>query len=468
MKLRQKKLFWLSFIALTLLKTYLCFHFPIMVDEAFSYVFLVGKGPLVAMSYYPGPNNHVAYTLLASLFAMLPIGALEALRLPNLAISTIFLFLTFLVLKKHTSFKTAYFYVFLFACSPYALMYSFLGRGYFLLSAWAFLALWASLKAIVGGQKRYWVIFVLSSVFGLYTVPTYLYALASNGFLLLIICLQTQHYSNIKALLLNGLTILFLTLLLYSPILLFSGWEALAGNRWVQSLTFSQFIETFPSYLYTIHDDLIDIPPLSLGILVIAWLGAIFIKKNFWKNEAFRKLNPLLVATYCLLPLLFLLIQRVQPFSRVWLYKGMFDFFAIALSILFCMDFLGKKFQLSQKWQTTLLGVLLMAYLGHNIHTIERWIHNPHSLYRQVPQLIQQLPQQAGLKVFTNQDSYNVLLRYHYQSHQLPIHVEVEKYPESGEYDYLILDKKTSVQIPSGYELMYQDEYVKSFYKSND
>jgi Dolichyl-phosphate-mannose-protein mannosyltransferase len=154
-------------------------RFPMFIDETFSYVHFVSKGFLTSASYYPGPNNHVFYSELCVFADLFFDNPLLVMRLPTFITGLCLSILFFLVLKKYLGFQIALLATIIFSLSEQTNFYSSQGRGYILVTFFAFLSFYSLAQFIFYDRKFYLLLFVISSILGFYTLPVFLYPFSS-------------------------------------------------------------------------------------------------------------------------------------------------------------------------------------------------------------------------------------------------------------------------------------------------
>ena len=82
-------------------------QYPLSTDEVGSYDFFVAHGPLTISSYYPIPNNHIFYNLLAWPGYALRLSPRCAMRLPTLLLGTAGTVSGYLLLARVTGLRLA-------------------------------------------------------------------------------------------------------------------------------------------------------------------------------------------------------------------------------------------------------------------------------------------------------------------------------------------------------------------------
>jgi len=127
---------YLLFIIPLLLNFYLVISLPITYDEAWTYNNFISKGFLVSISYYPMPNNHVLYSLIASivnLFSNTNSIVISRLVSSLFYFLSIFIFSKILFSRKEKFLNLHYLVLSLAPLTLITLYQSSLARGYSLL-----------------------------------------------------------------------------------------------------------------------------------------------------------------------------------------------------------------------------------------------------------------------------------------------------------------------------------------------
>ncbi|MFT3846203.1 MAG: glycosyltransferase family 39 protein [Lacibacter sp.] len=208
------------------------FFYPIDFDEADTYNLFSSQGPLVSASFYPLPNNHILFSVITSFTSwVIPVPEL-ALRLPLLLIGLLLVFFVFALMKRLFSEAAAFVSTGFFIASFPVFLFSYLARGYLLLLLFYILAFYFFYRIVISKkeEKIYYVLFTVACVFGLYTIPTFLYALA--GFVMFWIIqlfIERNKYgwvSLFKTFLIVGV----ISSVLYIPVFITARWELLQAD----------------------------------------------------------------------------------------------------------------------------------------------------------------------------------------------------------------------------------------------
>jgi hypothetical protein len=113
-----------------------------------------------------------------------------------------------------------------------------------------------------------------------------------------------------------------LTVILYSPVILFgSGLSSIIGNEIVKSLSWSTFLENLdPRFLKAWNKWMIGIGPT----FEIVFLGGFLVSMLFYRKVSDRKLLLPLQVFLVLAVAILLVLQRVSPLPRIWIFLEAF------------------------------------------------------------------------------------------------------------------------------------------------
>ena len=296
--------------------------YPLSTDETASFDYFVREGPRVILSYYPIPNNHLLYNLLAWPLHRAGLPPQLVMRLPTLLLGGANLVLTLGLLSRIAGVRRALMITGLTALAPLLVYYGAIGRGYGLQLGMVQIGFFAALELLRPAscyRQLAWTALVLSSIAGLLLVPSYAYPLAALLLGLAAGFGRQQNWPALGSLLLAGMAIGLLTLLFYSPVGAVSGWDRLLANRYVAARAAAQFWPGFRPRLYEVAAELFGPSVRWSGPL---WLGiALFGSAACWRMPASpRRQAALLAWLLVAVPIGLLAAQRVFPLARVLLY----------------------------------------------------------------------------------------------------------------------------------------------------
>jgi hypothetical protein len=322
-RLERDRLSWLALGLLTLGGTALRLAYlwqPMRYDEAYSFlVFAVQPFDFIISDYHV-PNNHVLHSLWMAiayrLFGIEP----WVVRLPALLGGILLIPAAWLVARSLYDRWTALLSAGLVAVSSYLVEYATDGRGYTLLALFGLLVVGLAAYLRRRSSRLAWMLLVLCAALGFYTVPVMLYpfgaALAWLGLSWLLKDTPPQSRRAFPLYLLAaGMAAGLLAALLYLPILRAYGLQALVGNRFVSPLPWDEFTAALPGSLNAAWNTWTrDMPVWLGGLLGIAFLAGPAVHGRGAGHRA-----PLgLAFALWIVPLV--LLQRVAPWARVWLF----------------------------------------------------------------------------------------------------------------------------------------------------
>jgi hypothetical protein len=300
---RVERIAWLQVGVVTLAAVAVRIPFasqPMRYDEALTFNEFASRPLYYGLSFYPEPNNQLLNTLLMHLAYVVFGNQPWVLRLPALLGGVLLVPATYWLASELFSSRPAPFAAVLVGVSSYLVEYSTNGRGY-TLQALCFVVM---LGLIV---RRRLVLAAGVAALGAYAVPTMLYGVIIAGVWLLVCRARWREVLTFG--LLTGL----LVTLLYLPVILISGPDTLVANRFVLPLELSVLpSELARSLAQTWAFWNRDIPLPLAALLPIGFALATF------KQARNREIPVGVLAP--LACLLMVLVQRVAPFERVWLF----------------------------------------------------------------------------------------------------------------------------------------------------
>ena len=288
-------------------------------DEAHSYLTYAEPPFFVGVSTYHDPNNHVFHTLLMHISTVILGNPEWAIRLPAFVAGVAVVPATFLAGYQLSSRTTGLTAAAIVAVSSVLIEYSVLGRGYTIVCLLTVLEIILAQQILqrLGGWE--WLLLVIASSLGLWTVPIMAYAnvLVWGWLLCHGLCeIQSELLRRFVVTWLVGVVAtVALTVALYSPIILTSGFSALVANPYVESLSWKKFIRNIfdsvrESYWFLTRDWSI----VSQVLLTACLLSAI----ASMRSKKIRRVIEFGVPLLILIALI--TFQRVLPPPRTWLF----------------------------------------------------------------------------------------------------------------------------------------------------
>jgi 4-amino-4-deoxy-L-arabinose transferase-like glycosyltransferase len=289
---------------------------PMRYDEALTFNEFASRPIYYALSFYPDPNNHLLNTLLAHL-AFITLGNQPwVLRLPALASGVLLVPATYALSRLlYGQRPAAFLAALLVAGSSYLVEYSTNSRGYTLQALCFVVLLCLVTLAIERDSPSALLLAALVAGVGFYALPTMLYGVVIAAVWFGILP-RKQRLVRIGAsqLIASALVLGLVVVLTYTPVIVVSGADKLVANRFVVPLEVSQLPGELTASLertWAFWNRDIVLP--VAGVLLIGFGVASLDEVRARRRVPLGVLAP----TLCLA---MVLIQRVAPFERVWLF----------------------------------------------------------------------------------------------------------------------------------------------------
>ncbi len=416
-KPKKEQYFFLFFIFLSIIPAFFqLFIFPYLIDEVFAYTFLLHKGFLGIYPYYPGPNQHILFHLgsyflsFSYIFVDNPVLYLRFFAFIGFFLSVISLGIW---IWKQKNIYLSVISILFFAYFPPILVYSFLGRGYSWHIFLTILHFYFLLKLSKNYQKNDKSNFILVNFVGMCMIPTHLFLIGSSGFYLFFTIKWKENIFIFSR-------IFIFTALFYLPVLFFNGSSVVFQNNWVKSLTNIDFFSAIFPYFF----GLLNYFFADFGVFFLL----IFIFFLIYSYKKISNQHKKIMFFYILFPILFCLIRFILPPERV------FSYFLIGFLYVF-IQFLAL---FPKKYGYLFLFIPLFFLIQH-LYLFPK----PSQAFVFSKEIIEKYSQK-NIKIFANQDEYQVYFRYFCLQNQIKIEIDVEKFDENKSYNYIIFDKKTN------------------------
>lgn len=296
---------------------YFAFMLPVSYDEALTYVLFTDNPILYCISSYPLPNNHVLHSIITHITKHIPFfDILFRLRISSIIISLLTWIIAYSFVKRYYSVKVALFVTAISSMLFMSIYYSYMSRGYALVTFFFIIAFYASFNIIkLGSRNNDWVMFVISSILGLYAIPSFLYAyLTLNCFILI------YNYKNIKQQIVFNLIIALGTLLCYMPIILNQGFSTLS----IPPKDITEVLALFPVFFKNTFSEIFGFRMILILVVVTLSFIVSLLKK--------KKQISILWMVFGLAPVILLILHSVIPFPRTFVYYGFVIVFLIGTS----------------------------------------------------------------------------------------------------------------------------------------
>ncbi|MBC8111422.1 MAG: hypothetical protein H7Y04_10215 [Verrucomicrobia bacterium] len=350
----HKLLLLITFVLVLIQRLYYFRQFPMNMDEVHAYVFFMHDSFSLSVFYcYAEPNNHVFFHLIAHFFNFFISEPIWAIRLPSLLANFFLLGLIFFYLLAKTNFLTAYLGLIFCAFSFLGGFYAFQGRGYMLMCLCLFIATFSLLEWLNKPESIFFcTLFVMASCLGFYTVLTFLTPFVGLVVFGSVQVWQQKNYILLKKICFAGIIVGILTFLLFLPMILFSGWESITQNKYVVPEHETHYFYTYivPIAIAETLDYVFDVPKKGWLVLILLTLALISIRNQ-------HKVWLTLVVTITVCTLLTILVSRIFPPYRSWVYMTFYVGVILALMTGFLLQRLKLIFQIP------IITILICLYI---------------------------------------------------------------------------------------------------------
>ncbi|KOY87689.1 hypothetical protein AD998_17520 [bacterium 336/3] len=327
----------------------------VAMDESFSWLYFASQGVSVTITHYPVPNNHVFYNLCSSFWNLLIIDDILAIRITALLSFWALWSMCYVYLYRKFNFSTAYVSSIILGLGFSQSVFSVQARGYMLCTFLIVLAFFCLLEYLEKRTSFYLFIFTIACILGFFTIPVFLFAMIAFYGYLLWQFFQKRHQDTFQTFFVVGLIVMACVFLLYLPILVYSGKNALFGNENVSPTSYDS--HKFFTYILPIAFRESIIYVFSIPKYV-AFTGALFVTiAGFYLFKNRKKLHlPLFyekfwsfIAVSLFTAGIVICIMRAFPFYRVWTYYAVFLSFMLGIVL--------------SQWMQTFVNIRLILFL---------------------------------------------------------------------------------------------------------
>lgn len=290
---------------------------PMRFDEAQTVVVYVTKSIPSIFADYSAPNNHIFHNVLVHLvFNYLGESPLFV-RLPSFTAGLLIIPMAFVVGTRFYNKPTGLFAASLVATSPILIDFSVNARGYTFIALITLALLYLGHHLQRKDDTKKWLLVSVLSALGFLTIPVMLYPMGVFALWLLVSIIRYNADEARKILFKNYIVSMILgavlTVVLYTPAIYLSGLDRLINNVNVQAMPLNEFYGQLPSVFGRLWLHISwEVPITLLILLIVGFVSSII----FYRKTSHKTLSLIPFMIVWIMPLL--LIQRVDPFPRVW------------------------------------------------------------------------------------------------------------------------------------------------------
>ncbi len=329
---------------------------PVSYDEAWTYLQFTSKSPLASWCYYPAPNNHVLHSLITNVTRYIPfLNPLICLRLSSIIVSVLSWLICFSFIKKYYSKNSSLLIVGISSVLFMSVYYSYMSRGYGLVMLFFIVSLYAAYNIIFNAdQTRHWLIFSISNILGLFTMPSFLYV-----FIILNLIIWLNNGFRIKKQLFSNTAAVLVVFILYAPIIIINGLGALTDNQFVKPILRTEVINNLPVFF---RQSIIEITGIHYLVILAPIITAIIM---LVKNK--MKFELMLSFVFIFSPAILLIVHSVIPFPRT------FNYYAFVFVFLIIIPYWRLLENISVKYVLLLTVCIQSAFILNFYFSIEKY-----------------------------------------------------------------------------------------------
>jgi hypothetical protein len=456
-----QKIFLCSAFTIFLIRNILLlFYLPFDIDEIWSYMAFKNKNPVFTLLWYPIPGNHILYSFLSHSALKIDNSFHYLLRVPAVLSSTLSFVVLFFLLQKLFRFRTAIAGLIIFYSFGPVIFYSIAARGYGLNILCTLILIGSIYRIIFYSDKRFVYIGIIASALGIYSIPTFIYNLASVMACWLIFILLYKK-SDLRLLVQFCLATFLISYLLYMPAFIFSGYSAIFKNGWVVSKDIYEIAKSFGDHYSHAATWLISGNTFDIFIVIFAiMLGVVFtfLAKN--REHAFILLISVALLT---LPYLFSILQRVLIPPSILTYTC-FALSVIIVYIFFMLDSVIPDLLLSRA-----LTVILIILISLPLHLyFKKFYEKEFYHYHHANRISVFLSGQAK-NYFFNHSYYPYIFEFYLARHNL-LHT-INLTPNADSADVITIlktgDPLLNNNPDKSFDLIYNDSKTAIYKKKN-
>lgn len=335
---------------------------PMRYDEAYTFTHFASTPIYLAVSNFSSTNNHLFNTVLMKVSYLLLGNQVWVLRLPAFLAGWLLIPATYVVTRAFFNRNSALVAAALVASSSFLILFSTNARGYTLMSLFFLLLLALAPYCLRSNSPGPWILFSVVTALGFYSLPTMLYGFAMiAGWMFLTVCLESgaERIARMKRLVLASMGGAVLTVLLYSPVILV--WGTNMRNTDVLPQAWDRFVAEVPAAaLSAWRQWSVAVPDWMMALLAGGFAVAVV---GSARVSRFRV--PLVVSFLWILPVL--LVQRVVPYDRVWIFLLPFYFIVVSAGLELLWRRLAPSGVPLRREVVGILGLVLALGLGWNV-----------------------------------------------------------------------------------------------------
>jgi hypothetical protein len=332
---------------------------PVEYDEAYTFTHYASKQLYITITDYSFPNNHLFHTFLVFCTTRLFGDALWAIRLPAFTAGILLLPIVYFFIRSCYGRYVALIGTSITAVSTQLIFYSVHARGYSILTLFSVLILGAVPRLRGRWAAGVWGMCTIFAALGFFTIPTMLYPYAL--FILLALLATPTKASGMRNrhilhLCVHCLATGIITFILYIPAIIVSGIDKLIHNKFVAPIDPRNLPGMLSgSLLETWHEWTAFMPMGAPVVLLVCSVLALIAHRRI----APGKIPHIAVAVILFIPML--AVQRVVPYSRVWIFLIPLFLAIASAGVIYMVRFIAAKQENVLRSAAVSISVIFLA-----------------------------------------------------------------------------------------------------------
>jgi len=338
---------------------------PIGYDEAYTFINFSSKPFKFILADYNAPNNHILNSLLIGIFYRILGNHTWIVRVPAFIASILGIPVSFIAARRFFTAQQSLAISAVLAVAPNIVASAANGRGYPLVMLFSLLLMNFAMILVKEQGRSVLSTYAVTGALGFYSVPIFLYPMTGISLWVTTTYLSSSETWQIKWVNLRNFLITcaasgVLTLLLYSPVILFgTGFKSLVANDIVKSQTWHDFGDNIVTRsVLTWQSWMSPITPITRYMLGLGFLLSIILYRKISNQKLPLQVFILLGAA------IMLVLQRVFPLPRIWGYLEMFYLLFSAAGLTGAGYLIWQKLGREQSGQKTLSNIILIITLA--------------------------------------------------------------------------------------------------------
>jgi hypothetical protein len=337
-------------------------------DVNFTYTQFVSKGYQRVVLSYTSASNHILYNLFCVVTSHFTRNYELIMSIPGMIAGAILICYSWKLLHRKFGFFVATFATIYSASFFESSRYMVEGRGHLMMTLFSLIATHCIFSTFFQSDKKwYFTGFVLASVAGIYTVPTFIFHL------IVLAVITTKYaivYKNKGILVSLAKALLWIaigTLLCYLPAISYTGYLLLPHREWHKY--YHYFWQKYPVYLAEWAEYMTGIYLVfRKGYLYVTGTGLFGIFLSFWLKFTNEEKKWLLIV-----PVSLLVFQLITVFIQVFPDNHLFTFFIwyLHIAIAIFLNKVIKQYCQNLTWQfiielTIIVFILIVGFFQYS------------------------------------------------------------------------------------------------------